>query len=353
MKSGARSVALLIPGLFGPSLAGARVWEGMALPVLEQWLARAERSDTHQTGFERSLFALFGARTAADADVPAAAVTRQWDRGDAGAQHWLRADPVHVRADRDRLVMLGNTALDISGDECAELADELGMLFRDDGWRLDAVNARRWYLRLDGDPRVRTTPLLDAVGRDVLHCMPQGPDARRWRSLLNEVQMVLHASRVNQARAAAGRLTINSLWFWGGGVLPALAPGAWSFVWSNEATATALAALAGVPHASLPADAEELLEDDTPGMHLAVLDGARERVQLVDVEGWQIFLQGVHEAWLAPLYHAVKRRIVADVTLYTADGTALRLDSRGARRWWVRRRPLAAWAQEEGAPTGD
>src|SRR3569623_1003149 len=264
-----RSVTLLIPGLFGPALAGARAWEGMSLPALERWLTRAARSATPHGTFERSAFALFGAHAAADADVPTAAVTRQWDCKDAGGHSWLRADPVHVRADRDRLVMIGNAPLTLSAAECAQLAAELTPLFGELGWQLDAVNARRWYLRLSGGVDVRTPPLLDAVGQDVLRCMPQ---------------------------------------------------------------------------ACVPADGAEWLEDDTPGAHLVVLDGARECVQLADVEGWQRFMQSLHEAWLEPLYEAVKRRIVGDATLYPADGSAWCLDTRAARRWWVRPRPLTVLA---------
>jgi len=348
-----RSVTLLIPGLFGPALAGARAWEGMSLPALERWLTRAARSATPHGTFERSAFALFGAHAAADADVPTAAVTRQWDCKDAGGHSWLRADPVHVRADRDRLVMIGNATLTLSAAECAQLAAELAPLFHELGWQLDAVNARRWYLRLSGGADVRTTPLLDAVGQDVLRCMPEGADARRWRSLLNEAQMMLHASSVNETRAAAGQLPVNSLWFWGGGILPGLAPRAWSQVWSNEASTIALAALTGTQQASVPADVTEWLEDDTPGAHLVVLDGARECVQLADVEDWQRFMQSLHEAWLEPMYGAVKRRVVGDATLYPADGSAWRLDTRRARRWWIRQRPLTALVPSVPALAGE
>lgn len=348
-----RSVTLLIPGLFGPALAGARAWEGMSLPALERWLARAARSATPNGNFEHSAFALLGAHATAGADVPIAAVTRQWDCKDAGDHQWLRADPVYLRADRDRLVMIGNAPLTLSAAECAQLAAELAPLFRELGWQLDAVNARRWYLRLSGGVDVRTTPLLDAVGQDVLRCMPEGADARRWRSLLNEAQMMLHASSVNEARAAAGQLPVNSLWFWGAGVLPELGPRAWSQVWSNEASTIALAALTGVRQASVPADVAEWLEDDTPGAHLIVFDGARECVQLADVEGWQRFMQSLHEAWLEPLYEAVKRRLVGDATLDPVDGSAWRLDTRSARRWWVRPRPLTALVPSAHALAGE
>lgn len=343
MKRAARSVTLLIPGLFGPRLGGERVWEGMTLPVLEQWLTRAAHGEVQGAGLERSLFALFGVAVPAPRDVPVAAVTRQRDRHDAGEGYWLRADPVYLRADRDRLVVLGNTLLDVSAEEQALLARELAPLFEQDGLTLDAVNARRWYLRTAEAPQLETTPLPDAIGQDAFHCMPQGPNARRWRSLLNEVQMTLHASEVNARRVAAGQLPVNSVWFWGGGVLPSPPSHTWSQVWSNEAVAAGLAALADVPHSTLPADACELLEDDAAGAHLVVLDGVRESVQMGNVEAWQAFLQSVYEAWLAPLYEAVKSRQLDYATLHPAERSTFRIGTREARRWWLRRRPLKQW----------
>ncbi len=68
-------------------------------------------------------------------------------------------------------------------------------------------------MRLD----LATTPLSVAIGRDIEPLMPQGDDALRFRSLLNELQMLLFEHPVNQAREARGELPINSLWLWGGG----------------------------------------------------------------------------------------------------------------------------------------
>ena len=346
MTAGApRRLSLVIPGLFGPAAIKQmpEVWQGLSLPALEGLLARAERGGADGVNLEQTLFALFKAAGGVDADVPVAAVTRQWDAKDAGGHWWLRADPVHLRADRDRIVMLGNTVLTISNEECAQLAAELNRHFRGEAWNLEALNAARWYLRLDGDPHIRTEALPDVVGQDILHHMPRGPAERRWRGLLNEVQMVLHASAVNRAREAQGLLPVNSLWFWGGGRLPQLPRGAWSQAWGNDAVTQGLAALAGVPCATLPDGAAEWLEDDAPGEHLAVMDAVRAKIQFGDAEGWREFLESLHEYWLQPLFAALKQRRLAALSLFPADGTAFHVSAGAARRWWVRRRPMAAW----------
>src|SRR3569832_1144054 len=152
MSDATRSVSLLFPGLFGPALAGARAWDGMSLPTLEQWLTRAATVRIRCGDFERGLFELFGVDLHGDRAPPVAAVTRQWDRRDAGNHFWLRADPVHVRADRARLVMLGNTLLNIFSYLQAQLVGDLYAKKHKDVFELDAVYSRRWYLRLMQDP---------------------------------------------------------------------------------------------------------------------------------------------------------------------------------------------------------
>ena len=282
-----RRLSLVIPGLFGPAAIKKmpEAWRVLELPALETLLSRAARGGASGTNLERTLFALFKAAVGADDDAPVAAVTRQWDAKDADGHWWLRADPVHLRADRDRIVLLGNTVLTISAEECAQLAAELNRHFGAEGWKLDAANAMRWYLRFESDPGIRTEAMPDAVGQDILHHMPRGPAEHRWRGLLNEAQMVLHASAVNRAREAQGLPPVNSLWFWGGGRLPQVPRGAWSHVWGNDALTQGLAALAGAPCATLPDGAADWLEDGTPGEHLAVMDTLREKRALEDL--WQ------------------------------------------------------------------
>lgn len=345
MTSTPRQLSLVIPGLFGPAAIKQlpTAWQDLSLPALESLLSRAARRSVAAPGLEQTLFALFKVATTDDSDLPIAAVTRQWDMKDAGDYWWLRADPVHLRADRDRLVMLGNTLLTISSEECAQLAAELNKHFLDEAWNLQAVNAGRWYLRLDGDPQVCTEALPGVVGQDILHHMPHGPAERRWRSVLNEVQMVLHASTVNRDREKQGLLPINSLWFWGGGRLPQVPQGSWSQVWGNDALTRGLASLAGVSCATLPVNAAEWLEDRTPGQQLLVLDGLYEKIQFGNVEGWREFLETFHEYWLEPLFNALKQRRIAALSLCPADGSMFRVTARDARRWWVRRRPLAEW----------
>jgi hypothetical protein len=341
----ARQLTMVIPGLFGPaeSKRPPEIWRDLSLPALDIMLSRARRESSEGKGLERTLFALFRLSGGDGVDLPIAAVTRQWEAGDAGGYWWLRADPVHLRADRDRIVMLGNRVLDIAVEECNDIAAELNQHFAGEGWKLEAPNVRRWYLRLDKDPQINTDGLPEVIGQDIVDHMPRGPAAAYWRSVMNEVQMVLHSSRVNREREARGALPVNSLWFWGGGELPSPPAVAWSQLWGNDALSKSLASLARVPASSQPAEAEEWLEDGTPGEHLLIWDGLQEKIRFGEVEAWREFLRALHDDWLKPLLTALKQRRLAAVHLYPTDGSSFRLTGRDARRWWVGRRSLDQW----------
>ena len=341
----ARELGVVIPGLLGsPQIEQfPEAWQDLSLAALETLLSRGRRTKVRGIGLERALFELFNIAIAPGKDVPVAAVTRQWEAQDAGGYWWLRADPVHLRADRDRIIMLGNDALDISNEECRDLASELNSHFTHEDWQLDARNARRWYLRLDNDPRINTEMLCDVIGQDILHYMPRGIAEQHWRSVMNEVQMILHSSRVNKEREMCGAPVINSLWFWGGGRLPCPVSVNWSQVWGNDALSQGLASIMKVGSSSMPSEASDWLENDIPGEHMLVIDGLREKIQFADIEGWHSFLHSLHEAWLEPLFIALKQGHLTALNLYPADGTMFRVTAGDARRWWVRRRSMPQW----------
>ena len=60
----------------------------------------------------------------------------------------------------------------------------------------------------------------EVLGDDLFSHLPEGEGGRRWRALMTEAQVLLHNHSWNQQRAAQGQQPINSLWFWGGGVMP-------------------------------------------------------------------------------------------------------------------------------------
>lgn len=253
---------------------------------------------------------------------PVAALTRQLDARDAAGSAWLRADPCRVQPDINgaRLVGVGE-ALGLTGEDAAQLLPALKPLFGDAGFPIDAPVPSRWYLRL---PAAAKLPVFaepdEALGADLFDHLAEGPEGRRWRSLLSEAQVVLHNHPWNARRLEAGRPPVNSLWFWGGGVLPDHVRSAHVRLHSDEGIASAFAAAAGI-HAPLPARFEA-------PQGSAVFD----LVAMRDLAAFE-------RDWLQPALAALHGGALAALRLDSEDGAAF--DFARGQRWRFWRRPRA------------
>ncbi len=344
------SITLYIPGLFNPAgdpaqLAGwLKAMPLGDLPELERLLGRAQHQYSSQQSDEQILFALFGI-TQPVGDWPVAAVTRLVDGGASGDNHyWLRADPVHMQPASNQVVMSGNRHLNVSGAEMAQLRDEFNRLFAEDGLHLETPVNQRWYLRVERPPQITTTSLQAVLGQNIQHLLPQGSDGLHWHKLLSEMQMLFYSSSVNEQRRQQRQPEINSLWFWGGGQLPEATAPQWQQLWSNEVLSRGLAHLTQVNQSSLPATAEEWLEQATePGRHLVVLDGIRQfNNQQDELMEWHTFVQELNQSWFAPLLAALRSGDLSEIILIS-DGHRFQLKRKQLWHWWRRRHPFSRY----------
>ena len=331
-------LTLVIPGLLGP-FPGV---EGVNLPVPEipgllGLLQAARPGPGTDADLEAWLCQRFGVGQAPAGDWPVAPIEAALELGDAGSCYWLRADPVHLRADRSRLVLFGPEPLAIRQEEAEALAERFNALYQPDGLQLFTPRPGRWYLRLADPPGIATTPLPEVIGRDIDRHLPRGRDAGLWHARLNEIQMLFHAHVVNEARAAEGRPAINSLWLWGGGLMPAgvQARDAWMF--TSNALARALAHACALPcmQGDVPPLADWLPAMLERGPGLVVLDDCRQAQQYGDGQDWAARLQELEARWWGPLRDLRTRGRLRDLVLLAPPGGAFHI---GAQRWWERLR---------------
>lgn len=342
MPDTARHLTLLIPSLLEPLAANSAGWHpAHRAPALETLIARARRGPGGGPAtLETLLFSLFGFDTEPGRDLPVAAVTRAADCGTADGAWWLRVDPVHLQPDQDRLLLFGPSVLDLQRDEADALVTGLNDLYGADGWHFEAPRPHRWYLRLPGEAALLTTPLPEAVGHDIHRRLPGGPDGPRWHGVLNEMQMFLHASEVNERREARSRPAVNSVWPWGGGRVPAGLRSPWRRVESSEPLGRGLAQVTGVAAGKASADFGAWLEPDWGGRGLVVLDRLRQHVLDGDREAWSDAVGELERHWFAPLLEALRAGRVAEVCLIGGGEFQYCLDRARLRRWWRRPRPL-------------
>lgn len=324
MESLNRRLTLVVPDLFNKT-APDNLPRAVETELL---LARAQQAST-VGNYEELLFKLF-AVDPLSLQVPTAAITYLADTGHRNPSTCLRADPVYLQTDNARVVMFGNDPLNITQAEATALGELLRPLFADKALRLETPHPKRWYLHLGENSDITFHTLNKVIGQDIHAYLP---DSKDWRSLLNETQMMLHECDVNQARVARGELPVNSLWFWGRGKLPAAPQPHFISVSSDEPFAIGLTKLAGMASTLLPSDATQWLTiADAPGEHLVVI-----RDQQAD------FAARFNALWAAPLYHALRSGLLSELSLYTGHGCLFHINRPLLRRWWRRRRPLAAY----------
>jgi len=312
----------------------------LRLGGLELLLARGDFSHIAPASLEALLFENLGAEVPSG-DLPVAAVTRVLDLGVVDQEWWIRADPVHLSAQRDALVLVPGALIDIRREEAESLCAELAASYATEGWLLRAPHPWRWYLRPPHIPDVQTTPLARVAGRDIHPWLPEGADARAWRTLLNEMQILLHTSRANGEREARGALPINSLWFWGGGRLPRVTTPVFDQVWADDTVARALCRLSGTVANAVPEGFEAWRGLARPGRHLIVLDSVRSAMQRDAQAGWSVALAHLDKAWFVPFTAALRSRDMQELRLVTDHGLASLTTPGKLGRWWRRRRPLS------------
>ena len=282
-------------------------------------MARADRLPEGEAGRRAQLQRHFQLMPAG---WPVAALTRQSDVGDSAHSAWLRADPAWVRPDINGARMLAcGDMLKPTQDDVEALLPALRPLFGHVGFALDAPVPSRWYLRLaQGSPMPSFADSDDVIGADLFDHLSDAAQmdesvARRWRALMSDVQVVLHNHPWNAQRAAMGKPPINSIWFWGGGVMPHLASSDHTHAWSDDSLLRALATLAKAGISPLPEWFVQPRSD-----------------VLVDLHGAD--LTNLHERWLAPAIDAMRHRRLAELQLDCLDGVRLRISASQHWRFW-------------------
>jgi hypothetical protein len=302
---------------------------------IESWLCRAFEVERHGD----------------DGDWPIAPLTLALDGGEAGGAYWLRADPVHIKVSREGLHLVDSALFDVSPEEAQGFVEALNAHFANNGLAFFAPRPKRWYVKCTQPAAILTHPIGEVAGKDVQSHLPRGEHALQWHGRFNEAQMLLHSHPLNDAREERGEPPVNSVWFWGGGVLPAVPGQHFSSVSSNDAAATALAAAADIPQAELPVDAHGWLATHTGGdaahPHLVILDQLASAIAYEDIDAWRTRLAALEAQWFAPLMAALRSGKLAQLAIVAlgADHSSRFSVTRGDLfKFWRRPRPLGAYS---------
>ena len=314
--------------------------EALTLPGLE-WLLRF--ADPRLVGdWRRWLVQELGVPALAQVPIAELAARVCMPPGASGAP-WM-ATPVSLSARLSHVRLEERGLLRVDPQEAAEWCAEFAGHFAP-RYRLHPAGSRGFLLTgMDAAPVPATT--LDParlLGTDIAEALPRGPGSSPLRQLGSEVEMWLHDSPLNEARARARKPRISTLWFWGGGGQvngPRLPPIPTSFAalkyHGADPFLAGLAAATGSTLASVPLAFANL----DPGIDHHV-------VELSPMTGGaDESLPSLESNWFAACRHALASRALSDLTV-VANDRCFRTSSSAHWRFWRRRR---SWFANLGFP---
>jgi hypothetical protein len=310
-------------------LVGA-LGEPHRFPALEQLYSRGGVHRLPSVTPNHLRFSLFGIEP--DGDLPVAALTHVSDRKKTPRDnyYWLRSDPVTMWADMAQVFMTSHGFADLDPYERNEIEICIRSVLLEEGIDFHSDHPERWCIALNEPLQFEFTPLDEALGMDVAESLPQHPEARFWRRILNEIQVALHNCPVNIRRRLSGRQEINSVWFWGGGFIPdAATHDPFDTVYSNHPVSRGLAIIndcrlrkqGEAGRGDFNRDGRSVLVDWTPESKYA----AEELEQLENLTRQLLNL-------------ADRDRI--ELTLFDGSGEGRHYNRSAHRRFWRRRVPL-------------
>ncbi len=243
---------------------------------------------------------------------------------------------MHLRAELDHAVLTPCVDLEITEHESISLCDALNKHFAVDGLSFFRLNKEQWFVSSKNKITVETTPLVDAIGRNVNFILPKGDDSSQWKQRLNEVQMLMHTHAVNEKRENTNRQIINSLWLYGSGGLPQ-AGEAVSSICSNDDLYDGLSRHLHCTYSKVPASVglyqDYLLEQGEDAINLLHLSELEGLTNYTDVSMWLEKLTEIVDDWVYPLIKFCNKDNIK-VTLYPCNGSKYQFDKFDSFKFW-------------------
>lgn len=215
---------LVIPFAAPLPPAGTEALRALRLPQIERIVrsrAVAHRDDGEPTSLspphERAVARAFGWR-GDDGRLPFAAHAARGDGIDVGDLAWGLLTPVHWQLGSDHVGLADPASLQLADAESRALFDAVAPLAASAGFVAAYGAPLRWYVAHDSLRELPCASLDRVIGRSVDEWLDAGGRGTPVRRLQNEMQMLLHAQPLNDARESRSLPPVNSVWLSGCGV---------------------------------------------------------------------------------------------------------------------------------------
>ncbi|MGD8913607.1 MAG: hypothetical protein PVI97_07350 [Candidatus Thiodiazotropha sp.] len=336
-----RKIELFIPGLFWAEGCRELQGRGQQPIILEKVLARSRCEHLNEIHFTETLFARFGILADSCEDLPIGAVSYYGGGGEPGDGCWSLATPIHLLVDRDRVILVRPSQQSFNLEYAEHIAALFNKHFKNEGLRLVLQSQTDWYLNLDCCPEIKTSDIECVAGRHIEEYLPSGKEGYRWRSILNEIQMLFCGNSINEINMHTNEHVVNGLWLNGFGHLKT-AKADYSAVYTDMPLLMGLAKLSGVPCYPIPDKIDDIFHEG--GNVLMLLPGLLQAEMDADFNRWTDALAQIDSLFDDLFYQTNKSNILDKFEIYPCSGRSYSITSIDFRsRFWRRKKKLSGY----------
>ena len=323
-------IDLIIPGLCGPLPELSHFDESKALMNFVSLLAKSTKKSVGCQSYPEQLCSTLGVNFES---IPVAELCLLAYGIEKQDYHWMFADPVHMMADVDHIILYDSASLNLIPEESKRLLDALNEHFIQNGLEFVAGDANHWFVRSKNNFNVSTKCLNDVVMQNINQLLPVGDGSALCKQILNESQMLLHANPVNQDRLNKGLLPANSVWLWGEGSLGKKQDSDVSHCYSNDALSKGLSNYLGVKHKDITSFETLLSNIDLSRNNVVIFDDLVSACCYGDISTWLSSFESLYESLIQPfIAYALKNNI--DIHCYPCNGFQYIINSKSKYRFW-------------------
>ena len=185
---------------------------------LRAWLAQSELSLAEEP---RELLAELTDELGLPYPDEGLAALRMWGQTGDRPTVWIAAaDPVYLEPRLDHLCLYALRRSGIQSSDLRALFEHLQTTLAEEKRFGFARLGSYGYLRCEHPISTSSVPAYVVDQRDPGEFLPSGEHTVSHRNILSEIEMSLHEHEVNERRVSEGMPPVNSLWLWGGGMVP-------------------------------------------------------------------------------------------------------------------------------------
>lgn len=324
-----KTLDFFLPGLFSLIQAYAHNRDA-SLSATGTLLGKGQASAFQYTAFEQVVWALIHQQ---ELDNPPAGVFAPGADG-----YCYRLDPVHLEVGMSDVVLhLLEQEQQLTKAESQALEVELNHHLQLEKEKVLIDDSGSLYLCLPESLNVNIPPTSELAGQGLKGWLQGSEEAKPFRQLFTELQMVLHGMAFNEERERKGLPVVNGLWFWGGSQSDQLLPLVKPTVVTDHVFAASVAQQNVVDLPEAQDEFKRLLQKD----HVVLISKCFESGWFVGSQQEPVdLLERLETEWFTLVLEAVRSGDIGCLRIISDNGRFFTVTRRALKSFWRRQRSL-------------